>query len=505
MEIVRESIQFAMEHWVISTLVVIVTYAYWHYQVTFLKIRKLGLKGPTPLPLIGNSWNFLRGGQLHDIMTKNVKKYGKVYGSYFISYPVVVVADPDILKAMLVKDFGKFHDRPTIGLEFSEPLDSMLSIVPGQRWKNIRSVISPTFTSGKLKQMMFIMNEASDTLLSKLENVANTNTAVDIHEWQQGVTMEVILSSAFGMKTESQTNPNDKLTKLAQAAMEQKPWPQIALLIPFVGKFLSKMLMSSERFGFGWGGLIKIARGIVKSRKEASDGGERRKDMLNLMLDSQNPDNKGYNLTDNEILAEMIVFILAGYDTSSNILGLTCYNLALHPEIQDKVFDEISQVCSSNDSVAYDEIQKLPYLEACISETLRLYPPGFILSRLVTESCSINGVPFEKGMSILVPVYTLHHDEQYWPEPETFRPERFLPENKDSIHPFTYLPFGDGPRNCIGMRLAWMEMKSVLVRMLQKYRLVRGPETKVPIKVKPRAVLAPAEPILVRIEKRVDK
>ncbi len=129
---------------------------------------------------------------------------------------------------------------------------------------------------------------------------------------------------------------------------------------------------------------------------------------------------------------------------------------------------------------------------------------GFVLSRKVTESCTISNIPFHKGTAVFVPAYTIHHDAEYWPEPEAFKPERFLPENKESITPFTYMPFGDGPRSCVAMRFAYMEMKTVLVRVLQKYRFVRGPETSVPIKVKPRAVLAPGEPVLVRVEKRDD-
>ena len=105
-------------------------------------------------------------------------------------------------------------------------------------------------------------------------------------------------------------------------------------------------------------------------------------------------------------------------------------------------------------------------------------------------------------MGVLIPVYSLHREEEFWPEPDTFKPERFLPENKDSINPFAYLPFGNGPRNCIGMRFALMEIKSILARMLQKYCLVRGLETPVPLKIKPKTVLAPAEPVMIRFEKR---
>ena len=105
-------------------------------------------------------------------------------------------------------------------------------------------------------------------------------------------------------------------------------------------------------------------------------------------------------------------------------------------------------------------------------------------------------------MGVFIPTYSLHRDEEFWPEPDSFKPERFLPENKDSINQFAYLPFGAGPRNCIGMRFAMMEIKTILVRMLQKYRLVRGPETPVPLKILPKVVLAPAEPVNIRFEKR---
>ena len=105
-------------------------------------------------------------------------------------------------------------------------------------------------------------------------------------------------------------------------------------------------------------------------------------------------------------------------------------------------------------------------------------------------------------MGVCIPIYALHRDEEFWPEPDSFKPERFLPENKDSINQFAHLPFGSGPRSCIGMRFAMMEIKTILVKMLQKYRLVRGPETPVPIKMQTRGDFAPAEPVMVRFENR---
>ena len=122
--------------------------------------------------------------------------------------------------------------------------------------------------------------------------------------------------------------------------------------------------------------------------------------------------------------------------------------------------------------------------------------------RKVTKSCEVNGYQFPKDLSVLIPVYSLHHDPKYWDEPEEFRPERFLPGNKESINPFTYLPFGEGPRNCIGKRFALLEVKLVLVRLLQEFRIEKAADLHVPIKMSFGSTYQPAEPISVQVKKR---
>ncbi len=112
MDILRDTYKLALEHWVLTSLVVFVTYTYWHYITKFTVLQKQGFKGPTPWPIIGNSFDILRGKPLHDIFLRMTRKYGEVYGFYFLGIPCIMVSDPDILKAVLVKDFDKFHDRP---------------------------------------------------------------------------------------------------------------------------------------------------------------------------------------------------------------------------------------------------------------------------------------------------------------------------------------------------------------------------------------------------------
>ena len=127
---------------------------------------------------------------------------------------------------------------------------------------------------------------------------------------------------------------------------------------------------------------------------------------------------------------------------------------------------------------------------------------GFFITRIINDSCTIKGVPFKKGMGVLIPVYALHRDEEFWPEPDCFNPDRFLPENKGSINEFAYLPFGSGPRLFIGMRFALMEIKTILVKMLQQYRFVRVAETPFPLRMQPKGELAPAEAVMIRFEHR---
>ena len=123
-------------------------------------------------------------------------------------------------------------------------------------------------------------------------------------------------------------------------------------------------------------------------------------------------------------------------------------------------------------------------------------------SRTVSKTCEIDGVTFKKDMAVIIPIYTLHHDEKYWKDPEVFSPERFLPSNKEFIDPFTYMPFGQGPRNCVGMRFAQLEMKAVLARLLKNFRIERAPELQVPIRLKPRVLMGPADPVYIRLKKR---
>ena len=205
-------------------------------------------------------------------------------------------------------------------------------------------------------------------------------------------------------------------------------------------------------------------------------------------------------------MAQGWIFFIAGYETTATTLSFCSYELALHPEVQEKLFEEVESAVDSKGEINYETLSKLPYLDAVLSETLRMYPPVIRLERrAMTDRYKLGdtGLVLNKGQEIEIPVYAIHHSEEFYPNPDKFYPERFLPENRNQIKPYTYLPFGAGPRNCIGMRFALMEAKLGIAQIVRRFRFFRTEETAVPLQFRPFFRLTSAKKLVVGIEKRV--
>ncbi|KAM4011979.1 cytochrome P450 3A19-like, partial [Anomaloglossus baeobatrachus] len=168
-------------------------------------------------------------------------------------------------------------------------------------------------------------------------------------------------------------------------------------------------------------------------------------------------------------MAQALVFILAGFETTSLTLTFVFYNLATHPDVQKKLQEEVDSHLPDKASPTYDILKQMEYLDMVIQETLRMYPPAGRLERVSKQTVELNGVTIPKGVVCMIPTYALHNDPELWPEPEEFRPERFSKENRENHTPYTFLPFGDGPRNCIGMRFAMLSMKVAITAILQHF------------------------------------
>ena len=317
-------------------------------------------------------------------------------------------------------------------------------------------------------------------------------------DWFRKLTLEVILSTAFGVDANIQLGENNEVLEKAKAMFQTPSLVRQLARLPFGESLLNLMeTLSGNKPLFFQG----VAKEIIKSRRQQGLTG--RKDLLHLMMVANEETTvEGVSkLSDEEIIDQSVIFLLAGYETSSNTLSLTLYYLAVNPDVQDKLRKEIIEAMESNaKKPLYDVAQSIEYLDCVIMEAQRQCPPFAQVNRECSEDYDLNGIHIPAGMEIVIPIYVLHHDPDAWQDPEKFDPERFRGPAKDARHAFQFLPFGAGPRNCIAMKFALMEIKITLVRILTKFKFVQSPETQVPLIIHPGATLSAKGGVKVHVE-----
>ena len=313
------------------------------------------------------------------------------------------------------------------------------------------------------------------------------------------LTLDVILSTAFGIKTDIQTDPHNLIKKRAARVFSALWLVPYLRMFPFNYFIRSVISFFRQEMAF----FVAAASEIVEERKKSPT--KRRNDLLHLILAAHDePAVQGVSrFSDDEVKAQLITWLLAGYQTSSNTLAFTAYHLAMDADVQERLRCEVEiGVQTYRDLALYDLVNEIEYLDCVINESMRLCPPLHIFDRKCEETCQINErLTIPSGMDVIVPIYALHHDPEAWPDPEVYDPERFRGPAKDTRHPFQFLPFGAGPRNCIGMKYVMMEMKVALVRILRKFKFVRSPETQVPLVLSSAVTLAPRDGIYLRVKR----
>ncbi|CAJ1085077.1 cytochrome P450 3A40-like [Xyrichtys novacula] len=499
----------SVETWTLIAIVITLIVIYGYAPYGFFK--KLGIPGPKPLPFIGTFLEYRRG--IHIFDTECFQKYGKVWGLYDGRQPVLAVMDTAMIKMILVKEcYSIFTNRRDFGL--NGPLRDAVSIVEDEEWKRIRSILSPSFTSGRLKEMYKIMMHHSKNLTKYLHKQVEADEVIEVKEVFGPYSMDVVTSTAFSVDIDSINHPSDPFVSNIKKMVKfnfLNPLLVFLVLFPFLGPIFEKMDLSffpAAVLEFFYTFLRRIKADRSKNEHKS------RVDFMQLMVDAQvSEDNKentnsekkgraGIRLTDNEILSQAMIFIFAGYETSSSTLGFTAHNLATNPDIQKKLQEEIDETFPGKVRPDYEALMQMEYLDMVINESMRLYPIANRLERVSKTSVEVNGITIPKGTTVMVPIYPLQRDPDLWPEPDAFKPERFSKENKDNIDPYSFLPFGAGPRNCIGMRFALLMMKLAMVEILQDFSFVPCKETDIPLELGIDGFTTPKNPIKLKLEPR---
>uniref|UniRef100_A0A8C1WH09 unspecific monooxygenase n=1 Tax=Cyprinus carpio TaxID=7962 RepID=A0A8C1WH09_CYPCA len=493
--------------WTLVLLVLTLLYIYGVWPHGFFK--KLGIPGPRPWPFFGTLLSYTKG--LCNFDMECAKKYGKVWGIYDGRLPILMVTDLEMIKVIMVKEcYSNFINRRKRTTGLAGPFADGIIMVQDERWKRMRSTLSPYFTSGRLKEIFPIAVTHADRFIKNMQK-KDHEQPVKVKEVVGPYSLDVVTSSSFSVDIDSINKADDpfvtNVKKFIQFNMFN-PLFLLILLFPSIAIILKKMgvtLFSKSAMDFFYSAVKKIK----DEHNKESDG---RVDFLQLMLQNQIPDStefKHYRLYHfkcdlyHEILSQSFIFILGGYETTSTTLTFLLYNLATNPDCLEKLVEEIDTNFPPDTPITYDALMKMDYLEMAINESMRLLPTAPRLERSSKKTVEINGVTIPKDTLVGIPTYVLCRDPQLWESPDEFRPERFSPESKSVINQYAFLPFGLGPRNCIGMRFALMIMKILVVKLLQNFSVETCKETQIPLEMN--AAFQPKVPITLKFIPRSHK
>ncbi|XP_049549193.1 probable cytochrome P450 6a23 [Anopheles darlingi] len=410
-------------------------------------------------------------------------------GAYMMIAPAAVINDPELVKNIFVKDFHYFHDRGVYYNKKHDPLTAHLFNLEGQEWRFMRNKLSPTFTSGKMKMMFPTIVAVGRQFCEFLQQTVTNGeggSEVDLLDLMARFTTDVIGTCAFGIECNCVKDPEAEFRVMGRKINEKPPGGLSAVLImvaPNLAKKLGVRFLPRDVSEY----FLRVVRETVDQRLKH---GIKRNDFMDLligMLDEARPNGSGNGedmLNFKELAAQAFLFFAAGFETSATLLSWALYELALSEEIQSRARQCVKEAVDRHGGeMTYDAIMEMKYLDQILNETMRKYPSIAMLLRIASKDYPVPGTDsvIEANTPVLVPIYAMHHDPQYFPDPDRFDPDRFTPEAMADRHPFAWLPFGEGPRMCIGIRFGMMQSRIGLALLLAGYRVQPCPRTTIPM------------------------
>jgi cytochrome P450 len=383
-----------------------------------------------------------------------------------------VVHHPDDVKRVLVSN----HRNYTKGLGLDRVkilLGKGLMTSEGDFWKRQRYMMQPLFHRRVITEFATLIDGANDRFIARWEAQAARGEVINLTDEMSELTLEIVLRSIFGTD----------LDRLAQ-----QPGGN-----PF--EVVTKEPGRNLQFAFKFRSLAKLVAELVRRRRE---GREEHFDYVGMLMNARDKDT-GDAMSERALIDEVMTLVVAGHETTASALNWTWYLLAHHPQAEARLHAEIdSAPAVSAPSLA--QMESLAFTQQVINEALRLYPPGWLLSRRTIGPDVLSGFEIPAGTNVLLPLYLLHRHPRYWKDPDVFWPERFAPEHEAQRPRFAYMPFAAGPRHCIGETFALYEMLMHLYKVARRYRLVHVPDA--PLELEAQINLRTKHPLHMRLERR---
>ncbi|EEC01860.1 cytochrome P450, putative [Ixodes scapularis] len=488
---------------VLSTLLVLlaINLLRWRRK-TFSYFKDLGIPGPKPSLIWGNLWEYHQNG-LFRALDKWCKEYGDIFGFYNGDVPMLVVKDLEFLKHVFIKNFSNFTDRGiTMRTDEMHPfVGNAVAHAKGSHWKSIRQSISPWFTKLKLKLMMDHITQVGDVFMEVLGKKADQGQEVCMFEATQALTMDYIGRAALGIDNSFQNDQKNPFLVTAQRAFREimtGPFHMLAHCTTSFGVLAAPIFWLNWTFGsFSFVRVSEEVAKVIELRKKNPE--LRRTDILQNLIDAEYEEqattrtssdkttntnqkdiSKTRTLSSEEVIINTTVLFTAGFETTATTLCYLMFVLGKYPDVQEKVREEVKRAVDDSGPLDYETVtQKLKYLGQVINETMRIWPAGLTFTtRQAKEDFEYQGIKYKAGTCIMSPTLQIQRDERFFPDPMKFDPDRFSEENEDSFPKIAFQPFGIGPRNCLGMKLALIELAYTVARMTQHFRWELGESQK---------------------------
>jgi enediyne biosynthesis protein E7 len=416
-------------------------------------------------------------GSTDDSLDRMIELFARHGDTYRVYVPArksytYVIHHPDDVKRVLVSNHRNYTKG--VGLDRVKILlGKGLMTSEGEFWKRQRYMMQPMFHRRVITEFASLIDTANDRFIARWEAQAARGEVVNLTDEMSELTLEIVLGSIFGTDMER---------------LARQPGGN-----PF--EVVTKESGRNLQFAFKFRSLSKVIAELVRRRRENR---EEYFDYVGMLMNARDKET-GDAMQERELIDEVMTLVVAGHETTASALNWTWYLLSQHPDVEARLHAEIASVPAvSAPSLA--QMEALAFTQQVINEALRLYPPGWLLSRRTLEPDVLSGFEIAAGTNVLLPLYLLHRHPRYWKDPDVFWPERFAPEHEAQRPRFAYMPFAAGPRHCIGETFALYEMLMHLYKVARHYRLVHVPD--MPLELEAQINLRTKYPLHMRLERR---
>lgn len=418
----------------------------------------------------------------------------RIVGIFDVCNLAYYIRSPEVVRQVCIKNFDHFVNRRRFFVDAEHSLfGNSLFQLEDQKWKDMRSSLSPAFTGSKMRAMFELMRDIGEETVKHLKS--NQPKELELKDFLSRYANDVIATTAFGFQINSNEDRDNEFYKKGKRVSEFSPLKFIIMAgLPKMAKLFNMDMLDKSQNSY-------YKKLVLQTMKHRKDKDIFRPDMINMVMEMRGETKKAsQHWTDVELVAQCFLFFLAAFDTVSSTLSFLGHELMANQECQDKLREEIMEVdeALNGKPLTYEALASMKYADAVISESMRKWPAAGLLDRICTKPTVLHDpitgkdVHVKVGDNVQIAVLGIQRDPKYFPNPMKFDPERFNEENKKKVDPNTTLSFGIGPRMCIGNRFALVEMKSLMFHLFKEFKFEQHEKSVVPL-----VTLNPSTPLLV--------